>query len=151
MGNNQQERSFGSRGEKRACWASAGEPMHAGWRETGPRQLRAPRLRVPCLLSEKAHRCRFRLCALDADLDLKPGAAREDMEGAAEGHVPGQAQPAGLVRLPIRARFLAGPPGPASTGGSPTPHRPHLTSFCSLLTSLARVSPRTNFPFSPSP
>jgi Raf kinase inhibitor-like YbhB/YbcL family protein len=38
------------------------------------------------------HRYPFRLYALDADLDLEPGASREEFEAAIEGHVLAEAE-----------------------------------------------------------
>lgn len=46
----------------------------------------------PCPPPGKAHRYFFRLYALDTRLELKPGAARRDLEHAMEGHVLAQAE-----------------------------------------------------------
>jgi Raf kinase inhibitor-like YbhB/YbcL family protein len=49
------------------------------------------------------HRYFFRLYALDTELDLEPGAAREQLENEIEGHVLGEAQLMGTYeRLPGR-------------------------------------------------
>ena len=46
----------------------------------------------PCPPPGKPHRYFFRLYALDAPLDLKPGLTKKDVERAMEKHVMGQAQ-----------------------------------------------------------
>jgi len=46
----------------------------------------------PCPPPGKAHRYFFKLYALDAPLDMKPGATRKDVERAMEKHVLAQAQ-----------------------------------------------------------
>src|SRR5271157_5129320 len=46
----------------------------------------------PCPPPGKAHRYVFRLYAVDAELGLRPGATRADVEGAMGNHVLGQAQ-----------------------------------------------------------
>jgi Raf kinase inhibitor-like YbhB/YbcL family protein len=46
----------------------------------------------PCPPSGKPHRYFFKLYALDASLDLKPGLSRKEVEHAMEKHVVGQAQ-----------------------------------------------------------
>jgi Raf kinase inhibitor-like YbhB/YbcL family protein len=52
----------------------------AGWTGPSPPQGHGP------------HRYFFRLYALDTDLDLEPGAAREQLEDEIEGHVLAEAQ-----------------------------------------------------------
>ncbi len=42
------------------------------------------------------HRYRFTVHALDAELDLEPGADRDELDAAMEGHVVGTAQVAGV-------------------------------------------------------
>jgi Raf kinase inhibitor-like YbhB/YbcL family protein len=44
----------------------------------------------PCPPPGKPHRYFFKLYALDAKLDVKPGASRKELEGAMKGHVLGQ-------------------------------------------------------------
>jgi Raf kinase inhibitor-like YbhB/YbcL family protein len=46
----------------------------------------------PCPPPGKAHRYFFRLYALNAKLDLKPGASRGDLEGAMKGRMLAQAE-----------------------------------------------------------
>ncbi len=46
----------------------------------------------PCPPPGKAHRYFFKLYALDATLDLKPGAVRRELERALKGHVLSEAQ-----------------------------------------------------------
>jgi len=46
----------------------------------------------PCPPAGKAHRYFFRLYALSAKLDLKPGASRGDLEGAIQGRVLAKAE-----------------------------------------------------------
>lgn len=46
----------------------------------------------PCPPPGKPHRYFFRLYALDAKLDLKPGATKSELEQAMKGHVIGQAE-----------------------------------------------------------
>ncbi len=46
----------------------------------------------PCPPPGKAHRYFFKLYALDAVLDLKPGLTKKDLESAMEKHVLGRAQ-----------------------------------------------------------
>lgn len=46
----------------------------------------------PCPPPGKPHRYFFKLYALDAKLDLKPGAAKKDVEQAMKGHVLAEAQ-----------------------------------------------------------
>jgi hypothetical protein len=53
----------------------------------------------PCPPPGKAHRYFFKLYALDAaQLDLKPGATKKDVEGAMEKHVLAQAQLMGTYK-----------------------------------------------------
>jgi phosphatidylethanolamine-binding protein (PEBP) family uncharacterized protein len=42
--------------------------------------------------SGKAHRYIFKVYALDAELDLKPGATKEELERAMKGHVLAQGE-----------------------------------------------------------
>jgi Raf kinase inhibitor-like YbhB/YbcL family protein len=46
----------------------------------------------PCPPPGKPHRYFYRLYALDRNLDLKPGASREEVERAMEGRILGQAE-----------------------------------------------------------
>ncbi len=46
---------------------------------------------------EGCHRYRFRLLALDAELDLAPGATRTQFDAAAEGHVLAEAELTGAL------------------------------------------------------
>jgi Raf kinase inhibitor-like YbhB/YbcL family protein len=46
----------------------------------------------PCPPRGKAHRYYFRLYALDAELSLKPGATKQDLLRAMEGHILAQGQ-----------------------------------------------------------
>ena len=46
----------------------------------------------PCPPPGKAHRYFFKLYALDAMLDLRPGAGKKDLEQAMKGHVLAEAQ-----------------------------------------------------------
>lgn len=46
----------------------------------------------PCPPAGKPHRYFFKLYALDKKLDLKPGASKQELEQAMQGHVLGQAE-----------------------------------------------------------
>jgi Raf kinase inhibitor-like YbhB/YbcL family protein len=46
----------------------------------------------PCPPAGKAHRYFFKLYALDRTLDLKPGAAKSEVEEAMQGHILAQAE-----------------------------------------------------------
>lgn len=46
----------------------------------------------PCPPPGKAHRYFFRLYALDAKLDLAPGATRHELDTAMKGHIVGEAE-----------------------------------------------------------
>jgi Raf kinase inhibitor-like YbhB/YbcL family protein len=50
----------------------------------------------PCPPPGKPHRYFFRLYALDAKLDVKPGASRKELEHAMKGHVLAQAELMGM-------------------------------------------------------
>ena len=52
----------------------------------------------PCPPPGKPHRYFFKLYALDTKLDLKSGAARQQLERAMEGHVLGQAELMGTYK-----------------------------------------------------
>ena len=52
----------------------------------------------PCPPPGKAHRYFFKLYALDAKLDLKPGASRKEVERAMEKHVVAQGQLMGTYK-----------------------------------------------------
>ena len=52
----------------------------------------------PCPPPGKPHRYFFRLYALDIKLDLKPGATRQQLERAMEGHILGQAELMGTYK-----------------------------------------------------
>ncbi len=46
----------------------------------------------PCPPPGKPHRYYFKLYALDASLDLKPGATKKDIEAAMKGHILAEAE-----------------------------------------------------------
>jgi Raf kinase inhibitor-like YbhB/YbcL family protein len=50
----------------------------------------------PCPPGGKAHRYYFRIYALDAGLDIRPGESKKHLEQAMKGHVLGQAETMGL-------------------------------------------------------
>ena len=50
----------------------------------------------PCPPGGKAHRYYFRIYALDADLDIRPGESKKHLERAMMGHVLDQAETMGL-------------------------------------------------------
>ena len=50
----------------------------------------------PCPPGGKAHRYYFRIYALDADLDIRPGESKKHLEQAMIGHVLDQAETMGL-------------------------------------------------------
>jgi len=50
----------------------------------------------PCPPGGKAHRYYFRIYAVDADLDIRPGESKKHLEQAMKGHVLGQAETMGL-------------------------------------------------------
>jgi len=52
----------------------------------------------PCPPPGKAHRYFFKLYALDTQLDLKPGATKQDVERAMENHVLAQGQLVGTYK-----------------------------------------------------
>lgn len=52
----------------------------------------------PCPPSGRAHRYFFRIFALDTDLDLKPKAARAELESAMKGHVLGMGESMGTYQ-----------------------------------------------------
>ena len=52
----------------------------------------------PCPPPGKAHRYFFRLYALDAKLDLAPGATRQEIDAAMKGHTLGEAEYMGTFR-----------------------------------------------------
>jgi Raf kinase inhibitor-like YbhB/YbcL family protein len=52
----------------------------------------------PCPPPGKPHRYFFKLYALDKMLDLKPGASKQEVERATEGHVLGKAEVMGAYR-----------------------------------------------------
>jgi Raf kinase inhibitor-like YbhB/YbcL family protein len=52
----------------------------------------------PCPPPGKPHRYFFRLYALDAELDLAPGATRQDLDAAMKGHILGGAEYMGTFR-----------------------------------------------------
>jgi Raf kinase inhibitor-like YbhB/YbcL family protein len=67
--------------------------------ENGARQGKNDFKRIgyggPCPPPGKAHRYFFKLYALDTKLETKPGASRNDLEGAMQGHVLAQAETMG--------------------------------------------------------
>ncbi len=52
----------------------------------------------PCPPAGKPHRYFFKLYALDAKLDIKPGASRSELERAIKGHVLAQAELMGTYK-----------------------------------------------------
>ncbi len=58
----------------------------------GRNDFRRPGYGGPCPPPGPAHRYFFKLYALDAPLQLKPGGQKKDLEAAMEGHVLGSAQ-----------------------------------------------------------
>jgi Raf kinase inhibitor-like YbhB/YbcL family protein len=52
----------------------------------------------PCPPGGKTHRYFFRLYALDTTIDLKPGAAKADLDAAIKGHVLAQAEYMGTFK-----------------------------------------------------
>jgi len=52
----------------------------------------------PCPPPGKPHRYFFRLYALDAKLDLAPGATRQELDAAMKGHILGEAEYMGTFR-----------------------------------------------------
>ena len=56
----------------------------------------------PCPPSGKPHRYFFKLYALDAELDLKPGAAKKDLKKAMKGHILAQGQLMGTYQRQTR-------------------------------------------------
>lgn len=52
----------------------------------------------PCPPPGKSHRYFFKLYALDAELDLKPRAAKKDLENAVKGHILAQGQLMGIYK-----------------------------------------------------
>lgn len=52
----------------------------------------------PCPPPGKRHRYFFRLYALDAKLDLAPGATRQELDAAMKGHILGEAEYMGTFR-----------------------------------------------------
>ena len=70
--------------------------------ENGARQGRNDFNRIgyggPCPPPGKPHRYFFRLYALDATLDLKPGAARTELESAMKPHIAAYAECMGMFK-----------------------------------------------------
>lgn len=62
----------------------------------GRNDFGAPGYRGPCPPPGKPHRYVFRLCALDGDLDLVPGASRRDFDRALEGRALAAAELIGI-------------------------------------------------------
>jgi len=52
----------------------------------------------PCPPPGKTHRYFFRLYALDANLTLQPGATRQELDAAMQGHIIGKAEHMGTYR-----------------------------------------------------
>jgi len=52
----------------------------------------------PCPPPGKVHRYFLRLYALDAKLDLAPGATRQELDAAMQGHIVGKAEYMGTFR-----------------------------------------------------
>ena len=64
----------------------------AGGGRQGTNDFRKTGYGGPCPPPGKPHRYFFKLYALDATLDLKPGAGKKDVEQAMKGHVLAEAQ-----------------------------------------------------------
>jgi len=68
------------------------ESLDLGGARQGRSDFRRPGYGGPCPPPGPAHRYFFTLYALDARLELKPGAQKKDVEAAMQGHVLGSAQ-----------------------------------------------------------
>ena len=68
------------------------ESLDLGGARQGRNDFRRPGYGGPCPPPGPAHRYFFKLYALDAPLQLKPGGQKKDLEAAMEGHVLGSAQ-----------------------------------------------------------
>jgi len=69
----------------------AGTPLPAGSSQ-GVNDFPLPAYGGPCPPPGKPHRYYFKLYALDAELNLPPGARKKDVEKAMKGHVLAEAQ-----------------------------------------------------------
>jgi len=73
------------------------EQLDAGARQ-GRNDFRRIGYNGPCPPPGKTHRYFFRLYALDAKLDLAPGATRQELDAAMKGHILGEAEYVGTFR-----------------------------------------------------
>lgn len=78
------------------------ESLDLGGARQGRNDFRRPGYGGPCPPPGPAHRYFFKLYALDARLELKPGAQKSAVEAAMEGHVLGTAQLMGTYARPRR-------------------------------------------------
>jgi Raf kinase inhibitor-like YbhB/YbcL family protein len=60
--------------------------------EQGSNDFRKPGYNGPCPPPGKPHRYYFKLFALDANLELKPGAGKKQLETAMKGHILAQSE-----------------------------------------------------------
>ena len=74
-----------------------GEQLDDGARQ-GRNDFRKTGYNGPCPPPGKVHRYFLRLYALDAKLDLAPGATRQELDTAMKGHVLGEAEYMGTFR-----------------------------------------------------
>jgi Raf kinase inhibitor-like YbhB/YbcL family protein len=77
---------------------SAKEHIAAGSGKEGLNDFKRLGYGGPCPPPGKPHRYFFKLYALDATLDLKPGAKKKDLEHAMEKHILGQGQLIGTYK-----------------------------------------------------
>ena len=68
------------------------ETLDLGGARQGRNDFRHPGYGGPCPPPGPAHRYFFKLYALDAPLELRPGAQKRDVEAAMQGHTLGLAQ-----------------------------------------------------------
>jgi hypothetical protein len=68
------------------------ETLDLGGARQGRNDFRHPGYGGPCPPRGPAHRYFFKLYALDAPLELRPGAPKKDVEAAMQGHTLGLAQ-----------------------------------------------------------
>jgi len=66
--------------------------------QQGPNDFRKIGYNGPCPPPGKPHRYFFRLYALDATLNLAPGATRQELDVAMKGHIVGEAEYMGTFR-----------------------------------------------------
>ncbi|HKW40778.1 MAG TPA: YbhB/YbcL family Raf kinase inhibitor-like protein [Gemmatimonadales bacterium] len=68
------------------------EALDLGGARQGRNDFRHPGYGGPCPPPGPAHRYFFKLYALDVPLELRPGAQKQDVEAAMQGHILGMAQ-----------------------------------------------------------